>query len=107
MERLWKIIAGIMLVALVFFGTMLANVTSALADDMGPLSPDVFIRGRGLAVTDVSGPEECSNLCENDSECIAVNWFRPTSTCTELMAYFSAEVNPDYISALKPQGYGN
>ena len=105
MERLWKTIAGIMLVASVFFGTMLGNVTSALAEDMGPLSPDVFIRGRQLAVTDVSGPEECSNLCESDSECLAVNWSRRTSTCTELIAYFSAEANPDYISALKPQGY--
>jgi len=105
MQRLWKMIPGIMLIALVFFGTILGNVTSALAEDMGPLSPDVFIRGRRLALLDVSGPEECSNLCENDSECIAVNWYRPTSTCTELIAYFVVEVNPDYVSALKPQGY--
>ncbi len=105
MERLWKMIPGIMLVALVFFGTMLGNVTSALAEDMGPLSPDVFIRGRQLAVIDVSSPEECSNLCENDSECIAVNWSRRTSTCTELIAYSSVEANGGYVSALKPQGY--
>ncbi|MGD1700227.1 PAN domain-containing protein [Dapis sp. BLCC M229] len=103
-ERLWKMIPGIMLVALFFFVTMLGNVTSALAD-MGPLSPDVFIRGRQFAVTTVSGLQECSNLCESDSECIAVNWFRRTSTCTKLIAYFSAEVNEGYISALKPQGY--
>ncbi|GGA20652.1 PAN domain-containing protein [Okeania sp. KiyG1] len=107
MKRLWKMIPGIMLVASVFFGTMLGNVTSALAEDMGPLSFDVFIRGRVLAVTDVFGPEECSDLCASDSECLAVNWFRRTSTCTELIAYFSAEVNPGYVSALKPQGYSN
>ena len=86
-ERLWKMIPGIMLVALVFFGTMLGNVTSALAEDMGPLSPDVFIRGRQLAVI------------------IAVNWSRRTSTCTELIAYSSVEANGGYVSALKPQGY--
>ena len=105
MEKFWKKMAGMMLVALVFFSMMLGNVTPALAEDMGPLSPDVFIRGRQLGVLDVSGPQECSNLCENDSECLAVNWFRRTSTCTELIAYFSVEVNPGYVSALKPQGY--
>ena len=105
MEKLWKAIARIMLVALVFLGMTLGNVTPALADDMGPLSPSVKIQGRGLPISGISSPEECSDLCASDSQCLAVNWFEPTSTCTELIAYFVAIADYDYVSALKAQGY--
>ncbi|NEP75323.1 MAG: hypothetical protein F6K25_27445 [Okeania sp. SIO2G4] len=44
----------------------------ALAD-MRPLSPDVFIRGRELDTTTVYGLQECSNLCESNSECIGLD----------------------------------
>ncbi|NES77840.1 MAG: hypothetical protein F6K06_19470 [Okeania sp. SIO1H4] len=48
------------------------NVMPALAD-MRPLSPDVFIRGRELDTTTVYGLQECSNLCESNSECIGLD----------------------------------
>lgn len=104
MEKLWKTIARIMLVALIFLGTI---VTPALADEMGPLSPDVKIQGRGLPVSGIPSPEECSMLCESDSQCLAMNWHAPTDTCTELIAYFLVLVDEDYVSALKPQGYSD
>ncbi|NER36091.1 MAG: hypothetical protein F6J93_19250 [Oscillatoria sp. SIO1A7] len=104
MEKFWKTIARIMLVALIFLGTI---VTPALADDMGPLSPGVKIQGRQLGVTEFIDPYECSDKCASDPQCLAVNWFEPTSTCTELIAYLAAIADYDYVSALKPQGYSD